>query len=56
MQDYNREREELNALAQVDYERTFNMKMRYLHRLYEQEGEAVLASPACKDFMLNSIC
>ncbi|MEE1287917.1 MAG: 4-alpha-glucanotransferase [Bacteroidaceae bacterium] len=51
MQDYNREREELNALAQVDYERTFNMKMRYLHRLYEQEGEAVLASPACKDFM-----
>ena len=51
MQNYRRECEELNSLPQMDYERTFRMKMRYLHRLYEQEGAAVLASSSCKDFV-----
>lgn len=51
MQEYERERVELNSLPQMDYERTFHMKMRYLHRLYEQEGASVLASAECKDFI-----
>ena len=51
MQEYENSREQLNALPQVDYEGTLHLKMRYLHRLYEQEGTSVLASKASKEFI-----
>lgn len=52
MQEYERESRELNALPQVDYERTLNMKIRYLHRLYEQQGGKVMEEEkAFKDFL-----
>lgn len=40
-------RQELNALAQIDYERVNNAKTEYLRLIFEQEGKEVLAS---KDF------
>lgn len=51
MQEHERERLELNALPQLDYERVFRLKMRYLRRLYAQEGASVLATPECRDFV-----
>lgn len=51
MQEYRHECLELNALPQVDYERSLHLKLRYLHRLYEQEGKAVLDSASCKEFL-----
>ncbi len=50
MQEYQEECKQLNALPQMDYERAMNLKLRYLHRLYEQEGCAQLSSTAYKDF------
>ncbi len=41
-------RKELNALPQIDYERVNNAKREYLHLIYEQEGEKVLASKEFK--------
>ena len=51
MQEYESECLGLNSLPQVDYERTMNLKLRYLHRLYEQEGSALLSSSACREFV-----
>jgi 4-alpha-glucanotransferase len=51
MLGYKHRREELNSLPQMDYEGALNLKMDYLHRLYAQEGEKVLASAAFKTFM-----
>lgn len=51
MQAYEAERLELNALPQMDYERAAGLKLRYLHRLYLQEGEALLASARCREFV-----
>lgn len=35
---YEKKRLELNALAQVDYERVNNTKMQYLHELFDEQG------------------
>ena len=43
-------REELNALPQIDYERVNNAKAKYLHAIFEQEGEKVLKSDSFKTF------
>ena len=43
-------REELNALPQIDYERVNNAKAKYLHAIFEQEGEKVLKSESFKTF------
>lgn len=51
MQEYENERAELNALPQMDYERAIGLKLRYLHRLYEQEGDAQLATASCREFV-----
>lgn len=54
MHEYEQERETLNNLPQVDYERTLNMKIGYLRRLYAQEGGAVLSSASCRDFIRHN--
>ncbi|MBU3827460.1 MAG: 4-alpha-glucanotransferase [Candidatus Anaerobiospirillum merdipullorum] len=48
--DFERKRQELNALAQVDYEAVNTLKRDYLRKLYAQIGTATLASSAFKDF------
>lgn len=47
-------RKELNGLPQIDYERVIAAKLRYLRIIFEQEGQAVLASKAFKDFFAAS--
>ena len=54
MQDYHRQREQLNALPQMDYEGTLHLKTAYLRRLYEQEGASVLASAPCREFVYRN--
>lgn len=44
MAEFRCRREELNALAQVDYEQVMKQKQDYLQRLYAQEGSEVLMS------------
>lgn len=36
--EYSRQKAELNALPEVDYERVVRLKEKYLHRLYQQQG------------------
>ena len=43
-------RQELNALPQIDYEKMFAAKMNYLRELYAQEGSKTLKSTAFKAF------
>ena len=43
-------RQELNALPQIDYEKMFAAKMDYLRELYAQEGSKTLKSAAFKAF------
>ena len=43
-------RQELNALPQIDYEKMFAAKMDYLRELYAQEGSKTLKSTAFKAF------
>lgn len=43
--------EELNTLAEVDYERVNNAKSEYLHLIYAQDGKKTLASKEFKTFM-----
>lgn len=50
MQEYHRERTEVNALPQVDYERVVCIKNNYLRALYHQEGRNVLASSEFSKF------
>jgi len=47
-------RKELNALPQIDYERVNAAKREYLHLLFVQEGEQVLASEEFKTFFANN--
>lgn len=47
---YEKLRQELNALPQIDYERVNNAKTEYLHIIFEQEGKKVLASAKFKAF------
>jgi 4-alpha-glucanotransferase len=44
-------RRELNALPQIDYERTFKAKMDYLQALFKQEGAKVKRTAAYKHFV-----
>ena len=47
-------RQELNALTQIDYESVNTAKLEYLRLLYEQEGKQTLASAAFKSFFAES--
>ena len=47
---YEKLRQELNALPQIDYERVNNAKTEYLHIIFEQEEKKVLASAKFKAF------
>lgn len=47
---YDRVREELNALSQIDYERVNDEKLNYLKELYVQEGERMMADKTFCDF------
>lgn len=49
-EEYEKLRQELNALPQIDYERVNNAKTEYLHIIFEQEGKKVLASAKFKAF------
>ena len=51
---YDNLRKELNSLAQVDYERTNNIKIEYFHEIFEQEGAATLASDSYKSFVSHN--
>ena len=48
---YEQQREELNALPQIDYERMFRTKMEYLRELFGQEGARVRRTAAYKQFV-----
>ena len=50
MAQFEKLREELNALPQIDYERVNNAKMDYMRLLFEQEGEETLKSEPFKAF------
>ncbi len=47
---YEKERVELNAMPQIDYERVNTAKLAYLRDLYAQEGAKALATTAFKKF------
>ena len=51
MNEYETERERINALPQMDYEAAFNLKIKYLRRLYTQEGAATVQSSRFGAFM-----
>jgi 4-alpha-glucanotransferase len=50
-QYFEQQRQELNALPQIDYERMFKTKMEYLHELFAQEGAKVRRTAAYKHFV-----
>ena len=51
---FERLRQELNALTQIDYERVNNAKTEYLQLLFAQEGKKMMASAAYKRFFEES--
>ena len=53
MQMHYQERDRLNSLPLLDYECSLQLKLDYLHRLYEQDGATILASAPCKEFIAN---
>ena len=53
-QKYEKLREELNALPQIDYERVNAAKTDYLRLLFAQEGKNVLSSAAFKAFFAET--
>lgn len=46
----------LNALPELDYEAAFALKMRFLRRLYEENGTAVLKSDGYARFVASCSC
>jgi len=54
MAAFNRRQKELNALEQIDYEAVNQCKWEYFRVIFKQEGEAVLASEAFKQFFANN--
>ena len=50
-QYFEQQRQELNVLSQIDYERMFKTKMEYLHELFAQEGAKVRRTAAYKHFV-----
>ena len=51
---FEQQRQELNALPQIDYERMMTAKMAYLHTVFEQEWTKVQRSPAFKQFFAKN--
>ena len=51
MTQFERRRQELNALPYSDYEAVERVKNEYLEALYEEQGTRVLATRECKDFI-----
>ena len=49
-EEYERCREALNALPEVDYEKVYALKEQYIRRVYLQEKEACFASQTFRDF------
>lgn len=47
---YERLRQELNALEQIDYERVNQAKIAFYHEIFAQDGAKVLASDSYKAF------
>ena len=47
---YEKRRQELNGLPQIDYERVNDAKNRYLRAIFEQEGATVMASKEFQTF------
>lgn len=50
MKYYYRQRDEFNASDKVNYAAVYNLKMSYLHELFDQTGAEVLATNACRAF------
>ena len=48
---YEQQRKELNALAEVDYERVNQVKIEYFREIFAQEGEKTLKSAEFKAFL-----
>ena len=49
-QYYRKRAKELNALPTVEYAAVYNLKISYLHELFDQKGEVVLSTNACRAF------
>ena len=54
MTQFERRRQELNALPYSDYEAVDRVKNEYLEALYEEQGARVLATKECKDFIRDN--
>ena len=54
MAEFEKLRRELNALAQIDYERVNNAKREYMKLLFKQEGDKVLKSDEFKAFFTSN--
>lgn len=52
--DFEALRQQLNALAQIDYEQVNNAKITYLRLLFSQEGSKVLGSKDFKEFLAEA--
>ena len=50
MTKYEKERQRVNALPQIDYEAVNNLKRSYMRKMYEQEGAKVLKTKGFKTF------
>ena len=50
MTEYEKERQRVNALPQIDYEAVNNLKRSYMRKMYEQEGAKVLKTKGFKTF------
>ncbi len=53
-QRFDKLRQELNALQQIDYERVNAAKLEYLRLIYAQEGQKTLSSAAFKEFFRDN--
>ena len=53
-QEFEQLRQELNALPQIDYERMFSAKMRYLHVVFDQEFAHIRRTKAYKEFVAHN--
>ncbi len=51
----NKQRKEINALAQVDYEKSLQLKLDYLRHAYEAHGKDTLATPAFSRFFITQV-
>lgn len=51
---YEKQREELNALKEVDYERVNRVKTEYIAEMFAQHGHVILSSPDFKKFFDNN--